>query len=59
MRKMMLTDPPLPGSYTPRRGDFCLAQFSQDNLWYRARVEKVASADKAHIHFIDYGNVSE
>ena len=59
MRQMLISDPPLPGTYKARRGDFCIAQFSSDNLWYRARVEKVESPEKIHIHFIDYGNVSK
>ncbi|XP_066257957.1 staphylococcal nuclease domain-containing protein 1 isoform X2 [Euwallacea similis] len=48
-------NPPLPGAYNPKRGDICAAQFSVDNAWYRAKVEKVASG-KAQVHYIDYGN---
>ena len=58
MRQMLINDPPLPGSYKARRADFCIAQFSSDNLWYRARIEKIESSEKIHVHFIDYGNVS-
>nr|CAD7459291.1 unnamed protein product [Timema tahoe] len=34
-------NPPLAGAYNPKRGDICAAKFPHDNLWYRARVEKV------------------
>jgi len=57
MRSFLLTDPPLPGAYKPRRGEFCVAQFSEDNMWYRARVEKM-EGERAHVHYIDFGNVS-
>jgi len=40
MRAEMHTNPPLPGAYTPKKGDLCAAKFV-DELWYRARVEKV------------------
>ncbi|XP_076820174.1 staphylococcal nuclease domain-containing protein 1-like isoform X2 [Clavelina lepadiformis] len=56
MRNMLLSDPPLPGSYHPGVGDFCVALFSVDSQWYRARVEKVESADRIHVKFIDFGN---
>uniref|UniRef100_H2ZBR1 Staphylococcal nuclease domain-containing protein n=2 Tax=Ciona savignyi TaxID=51511 RepID=H2ZBR1_CIOSA len=55
MRGMMITDPPLPGTYQPKRGEHCIAQFSQDNMWYRARIEKVEN-DKLHVQYIDFGN---
>ena len=36
----------------------CLAQFSDDNEWYRARVESVSDNGTTDIvvHFVDYGN---
>ena len=40
MRSELHTNPPLPGAYTPKKGDMCVAKFV-DDLWYRARVEKV------------------
>lgn len=49
------TNPPLPGSYTARKGDLCAALFV-DNNWYRARVESVASPKEIHVFYIDYGN---
>ncbi|KAJ8315336.1 hypothetical protein KUTeg_007486 [Tegillarca granosa] len=57
LRLEMETNPPLPGSYTPKRGDMCAAKFSADDQWYRARVEKV-DRNKVTVHFIDYGNVN-
>ncbi|NWS19650.1 SND1 protein, partial [Pachyramphus minor] len=55
MRAEVGTHPPVEGSYSPRRGDFCIAKFV-DGEWYRARVEKVESGGKVHIFYIDYGN---
>ncbi|NWU98989.1 SND1 protein, partial [Upupa epops] len=57
MRTEVGNHPPVEGSYAPRRGDFCIAKFV-DGEWYRARVEKVESAARVHIFYIDYGNVS-
>ena len=36
-------------------GGFCAARFSDDNVWYRARVTNV-SGDQVEVEFIDYGN---
>ena len=33
MRGAMESEPPLPGSYTPKRGDLCAARFSADGQW--------------------------
>lgn len=55
LRKEFQASPPLPGSYTPKRNDLCAAQFSEDNEWYRAKVEKV-QGQNASIMYIDYGN---
>ena len=56
-RGSMESEPPLPGSYTPKRGDMCAAIFSADGQWYRAKIEKI-DGSKITVFFIDYGNVS-
>ncbi|XP_005100071.2 staphylococcal nuclease domain-containing protein 1 [Aplysia californica] len=55
LRQDMEANPPLPGAYTARKGETCAAKFSQDNQWYRAKVEKVEGGE-ALVFFIDYGN---
>lgn len=52
----LTSSPPLPGSYTPRKGDLCAAQFV-DGSWYRARIESL-KAKQAIVFYVDYGNVS-
>ena len=39
----------------PQVGDFCAAKFSEDGVWYRARVSKVTTGG-AEVIFVDYGN---
>ena len=34
----------------------CLAKFSEDDGWYRARVTSVAESGEVTAHFVDYGN---
>jgi staphylococcal nuclease domain-containing protein 1 len=55
MRTDLLDNPPLPGSLTPKRNDLVASLFL-DNLWYRARIEKIESGDKVHVLYVDYGN---
>ncbi|CAI2334758.1 unnamed protein product [Caenorhabditis sp. 36 PRJEB53466] len=55
LRQVLSENPPLAGSYAPKRGDLCVAKFSQDGLWYRAKVESIR-AGQAEIVYIDYGN---
>ncbi|XP_003921066.1 staphylococcal nuclease domain-containing protein 1 [Saimiri boliviensis] len=55
MRNDIASHPPVEGSYAPRRGEFCIAKFV-DEEWYRARVEKIESPAKVHVFYIDYGN---
>lgn len=55
LRQEMESNPPLPGAYTPKKGDLCASRFSQDNQWYRAKIEKIEGG-KATVFFIDYGN---
>lgn len=56
LRQELTDHPPMPGAYTPKKGDLCAAKFSEDDLWYRAKVEKVSSSGEVDIFFIDYGN---
>ena len=39
----------------PTVGEICAAQFSEDNMWYRAEI-KTFDDDNAQVQFIDYGN---
>ncbi|XP_023256835.1 staphylococcal nuclease domain-containing protein 1 [Seriola lalandi dorsalis] len=55
MRAEIAAQPPVEGSYSARRGDYCIAKFA-DGEWYRARVERVESPAKVHVFYIDYGN---
>uniref|UniRef100_A0A665VG68 Staphylococcal nuclease domain-containing protein n=1 Tax=Echeneis naucrates TaxID=173247 RepID=A0A665VG68_ECHNA len=55
MRAEIAAQPPVEGSYSARRGDYCISKFA-DGEWYRARVEKVESPAKVHVFYIDYGN---
>ncbi|VDD82584.1 unnamed protein product [Mesocestoides corti] len=41
--------------FQPKRGTICAARYSQDNLWYRARVLRVAGKIVT-IMFIDFGD---
>ncbi|KAK9882943.1 hypothetical protein WA026_023871 [Henosepilachna vigintioctopunctata] len=54
-RQEFQANPPLPGSFTPKRGEICAAKFSMDDEWYRVKVEKIQEG-KAQVHYIDYGN---
>jgi staphylococcal nuclease domain-containing protein 1 len=54
IQQEFIANPPLSGSFTPKRGELCAAKFT-DGLWYRARVEKV-SGSKISVFYIDYGN---
>uniref|UniRef100_A0A2I9LPS2 Staphylococcal nuclease domain-containing protein 1 n=1 Tax=Centruroides hentzi TaxID=88313 RepID=A0A2I9LPS2_9SCOR len=54
LQQDMANNPPLPGAYTPKKGDMCAANYV-DNQWYRARVDKV-NGNMVHVTYIDYGN---
>jgi len=56
LRAELEARPPIPGSYTPKVGDICVAKFSDDNEWYRAKVLSLQSGGNVSILFIDYGN---
>jgi len=53
------TNPPLPGAYTPKRGELCAAKF-EDGFWYRAKVEKSQPNSKTvPVFYVDYGNKAQ
>lgn len=56
LREELRKKPPVVGAYVPRRGDLCVARFSADKLWYRARVEGI-KGKSIDILYIDFGNV--
>lgn len=57
LRNDLKSNPPLPGAYSFKKGDIVAAKFSQDGLWYRARIDKITPDNKdAEVLFIDYGN---
>lgn len=55
LRQDFIATPPVTGAYTPRNGELVAARFSEDNKWYRAKVERVQGSN-ASILYIDYGN---
>jgi len=42
--------------YKPSPGTVCCARFSEDNQWYRAKVEKL-SGGNAEVFYLDFGNL--
>ena len=56
LRSELESRPPVPGAYTPKVGDLCVAKFSADDEWYRAKVLSVQGSDKVSVLYIDYGN---
>ncbi|VDP43568.1 unnamed protein product [Schistosoma margrebowiei] len=47
--------PSFPSEYYPKKGSLCIACFSLDNCWYRARVIR-SSPKSVTVQFIDFGN---
>ena len=56
LRAELAARPPVPGAYTPKVGDICVAKFSMDEEWYRAKVLSVQSNGTVSVLYIDYGN---
>ena len=55
LRAELEARPPVVGAYTPKVGDLCVAKFSMDDEWYRAKVLSV-SGSQVSVLFVDYGN---
>lgn len=55
LRQEFQSSPPLVGAYTPKRNDLCAAQFTEDNEWYRAKIERIQGSN-ATVLYVDYGN---
>uniref|UniRef100_A0A182IT17 Staphylococcal nuclease domain-containing protein 1 n=1 Tax=Anopheles atroparvus TaxID=41427 RepID=A0A182IT17_ANOAO len=56
LRQEFKAMPPVTGAYAPKRGDLCAAKFSEDDEWYRAKVERVEKGGNVSILYVDYGN---
>merc|ERR1712142_568504 len=55
----LTANPPLPGAYTPKRGELCAAKF-EDGFWYRAKVEKsLPNSKTVPVYYVDYGNKAQ
>lgn len=49
-----------PADFAPTKGSIVCALFSEDNQWYRARIENVSvRANRYSIQYIDFGNVDD
>jgi staphylococcal nuclease domain-containing protein 1 len=56
LRTELEARPPIAGSYTPKAGELCVAKFSMDDEWYRAKILSAKSSGDVTVLFIDYGN---
>lgn len=55
LRQDFIANPPITGAFTPKRNELVAARFSEDNEWYRAKVERV-QGQNVSVVYIDYGN---
>ncbi|CAD5126112.1 DgyrCDS14285 [Dimorphilus gyrociliatus] len=56
LRTDLASNPPVPGAFQPKKGDLCVAKFSEDQTWYRAKILSIDAQKQAEILFIDFGN---
>ncbi|CAH1798876.1 unnamed protein product [Owenia fusiformis] len=43
--------------FCPQRNMICVCQFSEDNLWYRAKVTMLPGRRRVEVQYVDFGNV--
>lgn len=51
-----IADYPLLSSSSVKVGSYCMAQYSEDEAWYRAQIISSESVNTYKVFFIDYGN---
>ncbi|KAK4783043.1 hypothetical protein SAY86_007417 [Trapa natans] len=62
LSSLNIQEAPVIGTFTPKKGDVVLAQFSADNSWNRAMIVNVprgavaSPQDMFEVFYIDYGN---
>ncbi|XP_022222321.2 maternal protein tudor [Drosophila obscura] len=54
--KLLDADQELPVFTDLKVGAMCVAQFPEDEVFYRAQIVKVLDEGKCEVHFIDFGN---
>lgn len=55
LRQEIASNPPVAGAYTPKRGELAIAKFTEDDEWYRVKIEKVVG-NNVSVFYYDYGN---
>ncbi|CAF0995587.1 unnamed protein product [Adineta ricciae] len=45
--------------FHPSPGDYCVAMYTEDARWYRARVIRYLSDQTCEVFYVDYGNMEE
>ena len=43
----------------PVEGELCLAQFTQDNTWYRSAIRRINLDGSVAVTYLDFGNEEE